>query len=137
MSRISLTPRHFRSVETGTQLRLQHLRACQIMSKCRNIVRFLSEPIPIRKYRLYHRSIVLLQLIWCDANNRSEQIRFSIKANIHRREQMATATQTIQNNETNTGARANKMDLKFEIVVIPVSDVDRAKDFYANLGWRL
>ena len=50
---------------------------------------------------------------------------------------MATATQTIQNNETNTRARANKMDLKFEIVVIPVSDVDRAKEFYSNLGWRL
>jgi catechol 2,3-dioxygenase-like lactoylglutathione lyase family enzyme len=28
-------------------------------------------------------------------------------------------------------------DMKFEIVVIPVSDVDRAKDFYARLGWRL
>jgi catechol 2,3-dioxygenase-like lactoylglutathione lyase family enzyme len=28
-------------------------------------------------------------------------------------------------------------DMKFEIVVIPVSDVDRAKKFYANLGWRL
>jgi catechol 2,3-dioxygenase-like lactoylglutathione lyase family enzyme len=28
-------------------------------------------------------------------------------------------------------------DLKFEIVVIPVSDVDRAKEFYAGLGWRL
>ncbi len=26
---------------------------------------------------------------------------------------------------------------KLEIVVIPVSDVDRAKDFYAKLGWRL
>jgi catechol 2,3-dioxygenase-like lactoylglutathione lyase family enzyme len=26
---------------------------------------------------------------------------------------------------------------KFEIVVIPVSDVDRAKEFYARLGWRL
>jgi catechol 2,3-dioxygenase-like lactoylglutathione lyase family enzyme len=50
---------------------------------------------------------------------------------------MATATQTIQNNETNTGLRVNKIDLKFEIVVIPVSDVDRAKDFYAHLGWRL
>ncbi|SEN35588.1 Predicted lactoylglutathione lyase [Luteibacter sp. UNCMF331Sha3.1] len=24
----------------------------------------------------------------------------------------------------------------FEIVVIPVADVDRAKDFYARLGWR-
>src|SRR5271156_2622212 len=27
--------------------------------------------------------------------------------------------------------------MKFEIVVIPVSDVDRAKAFYAKLGWRL
>jgi len=29
------------------------------------------------------------------------------------------------------------MDTKFEIVVLPVSDVDRAKEFYAKLGWRL
>src|SRR5271154_6961202 len=27
--------------------------------------------------------------------------------------------------------------MKFEIAVIPVSDVDRAKQFYARLGWRL
>ena len=29
------------------------------------------------------------------------------------------------------------IDLKLEIVVIPVSDVDRAKQFYEKLGWRL
>ncbi len=29
------------------------------------------------------------------------------------------------------------MDMKLEVVVVPVSDVDRAKDFYAMLGWRL
>jgi catechol 2,3-dioxygenase-like lactoylglutathione lyase family enzyme len=29
------------------------------------------------------------------------------------------------------------LDMKFEIVVIPVSDVDRAKEFYKRLGWRL
>jgi catechol 2,3-dioxygenase-like lactoylglutathione lyase family enzyme len=29
------------------------------------------------------------------------------------------------------------IDLKLEIVVIPVSDVDRAKAFYTQLGWRL
>jgi catechol 2,3-dioxygenase-like lactoylglutathione lyase family enzyme len=28
-------------------------------------------------------------------------------------------------------------NLKLEVVVIPVSDVDRAKKFYGNLGWRL
>jgi catechol 2,3-dioxygenase-like lactoylglutathione lyase family enzyme len=32
---------------------------------------------------------------------------------------------------------APAVDLKLEIVVIPVSDVDRAKQFYAKLGWRL
>ena len=30
-----------------------------------------------------------------------------------------------------------KAGMKLEAVVIPVSDVDRAKEFYANLGWRL
>jgi catechol 2,3-dioxygenase-like lactoylglutathione lyase family enzyme len=29
------------------------------------------------------------------------------------------------------------IDLRLEVVVIPVSDVDRAKDFYTSLGWRL
>ena len=29
------------------------------------------------------------------------------------------------------------MDLKLEVVVVPVADVDRAKDFYQGLGWRL
>jgi catechol 2,3-dioxygenase-like lactoylglutathione lyase family enzyme len=29
------------------------------------------------------------------------------------------------------------VDMKFEVAVIPVSDVDRAKKFYAGLGWRL
>jgi catechol 2,3-dioxygenase-like lactoylglutathione lyase family enzyme len=28
-------------------------------------------------------------------------------------------------------------DMKLEVVVIPVSDVDRAKRFYGDLGWRL
>ena len=31
----------------------------------------------------------------------------------------------------------NRVDMKFEVVVIPVSDVDRAKAFYVKLGWRL
>jgi catechol 2,3-dioxygenase-like lactoylglutathione lyase family enzyme len=34
-----------------------------------------------------------------------------------------------------TKVRSN--DMKLEIVVIPVSDVDRAKEFYGRLGWRL
>src|SRR5262249_34287825 len=32
---------------------------------------------------------------------------------------------------------AHKIDMKLEVIVIPVSDVDRAKRFYGDLGWRL
>src|SRR4051812_23992274 len=32
---------------------------------------------------------------------------------------------------------ATRVDLKLEVVVIPVSDVERAKEFYGRLGWRL
>jgi catechol 2,3-dioxygenase-like lactoylglutathione lyase family enzyme len=34
-------------------------------------------------------------------------------------------------------AAVKNVDLKLEVVVIPVSDVDRAKAFYGGLGWRL
>jgi catechol 2,3-dioxygenase-like lactoylglutathione lyase family enzyme len=34
-------------------------------------------------------------------------------------------------------AKAPNVDLKLEVVVIPVTDVDRAKKFYGDLGWRL
>jgi catechol 2,3-dioxygenase-like lactoylglutathione lyase family enzyme len=36
-----------------------------------------------------------------------------------------------------TPPSARTVDMKFEIAVIPVSDVDRAKRFYGGLGWRL
>jgi catechol 2,3-dioxygenase-like lactoylglutathione lyase family enzyme len=34
-------------------------------------------------------------------------------------------------------ARVGKVDTKLEVHVIPVSDVDRSKQFYERLGWRL
>jgi catechol 2,3-dioxygenase-like lactoylglutathione lyase family enzyme len=36
-----------------------------------------------------------------------------------------------------SAATVATVDMKFEIVVLPVSDADRAKEFYAGLGWRL
>jgi catechol 2,3-dioxygenase-like lactoylglutathione lyase family enzyme len=36
-----------------------------------------------------------------------------------------------------SGATAERVDMKFEVVVIPVADVDRSKAFYTKLGWRL
>jgi catechol 2,3-dioxygenase-like lactoylglutathione lyase family enzyme len=50
---------------------------------------------------------------------------------------MANATYETQANDAASEASVAKVDMKFEIVVIPVSDVDRAKEFYARLGWRL
>jgi catechol 2,3-dioxygenase-like lactoylglutathione lyase family enzyme len=34
-------------------------------------------------------------------------------------------------------SRVGKVDMKPEVHVIPVSDVDRSKQFYERLGWRL
>jgi catechol 2,3-dioxygenase-like lactoylglutathione lyase family enzyme len=34
-------------------------------------------------------------------------------------------------------SRARTVDMKLEVVVIPVADVERAKRFYGDLGWRL
>src|ERR1700704_1194741 len=38
---------------------------------------------------------------------------------------------------TSRGASVGRVAMKLEIQVIPVSDVDRAKQFYERLGWRL
>jgi catechol 2,3-dioxygenase-like lactoylglutathione lyase family enzyme len=47
-----------------------------------------------------------------------------------------TNTQTINEHTTDVPSGAT-VDLKLEAVIIPVSDVDRAKRFYEGLGWRL
>ena len=50
---------------------------------------------------------------------------------------MANATYEAQANDAASQTNVATIDMKFEIVVIPVSDVDHAKEFYARLGWRL
>ena len=50
---------------------------------------------------------------------------------------MANATYEVPADHAASEVAVAKVDMKFEIVVIPVSDVDRAKEFYARLGWRL
>jgi len=46
-------------------------------------------------------------------------------------------TSEVLNKDTIKNASVANVDMKLEVVVIPVSDVDRAKKFYASLGWRL
>ena len=46
-----------------------------------------------------------------------------------------SSTQTV--NEHATRIPTTAIDLKLEVVPLPVADVDRAKRFYEGLGWRL
>jgi catechol 2,3-dioxygenase-like lactoylglutathione lyase family enzyme len=46
------------------------------------------------------------------------------------------STQAI-NKDVTPIRNAATTDMKLEVVVIPVSDVDRSKQFYESLGWRL
>jgi len=47
-------------------------------------------------------------------------------------QEAAMSTNVVRSIDTSVA----RVDLKFEAVVIPVSDVDRAKEFYKSLGWR-
>jgi catechol 2,3-dioxygenase-like lactoylglutathione lyase family enzyme len=44
---------------------------------------------------------------------------------------------TIESRSDGNGTADGRADTKLEVLVIPVSDVDRAKEFYGRLGWRL
>jgi catechol 2,3-dioxygenase-like lactoylglutathione lyase family enzyme len=47
------------------------------------------------------------------------------------------STAPVSHARANGSPGVDHVDMKLEVVVIPVSDVDRAKEFYASLGWRL
>jgi predicted enzyme related to lactoylglutathione lyase len=47
------------------------------------------------------------------------------------------STTATRRKDATTDARIAQVDLKLEVITIPVSDVDRAKEFYGGLGWRL
>lgn len=49
---------------------------------------------------------------------------------------MGNLKSEVRSNDVTSHASA-RVDTKLEVIVIPVSDVDRAKEFYAGLGWRL
>src|SRR5262245_59620416 len=59
----------------------------------------------------------------------------SVRTSHSNRSDVNALTQTQEAAMSTMKVRSN--DMKFEIVVIPVSDVDRAKEFYGRLGWRL
>lgn len=62
-------------------------------------------------------------------------IREVIDVSADRREAMASLKEEIRANDVGQ-APAATVDMKLEVIVIPVSDVDRAEKFYRRLGWR-
>ena len=48
---------------------------------------------------------------------------------------MGTVDVNCETSTENPGAGG--VEMRLEVVVVPVSDVDRAKGFYQALGWRL
>ena len=44
---------------------------------------------------------------------------------------------SVQMRESDATTSVGKLDMKLEVIIIPVSDVDRAKQFYEGLGWRV
>ena len=46
------------------------------------------------------------------------------------------STTEVRSSDATSDAGVARVDMKLEVVVIPVSDVDRAKEFYSRLGWR-
>ena len=49
---------------------------------------------------------------------------------------MATLNASLSSEPISAGG-AERVDMKFEVVVIPVADANRSKEFYTKLGWRL
>src|SRR5918996_4098962 len=45
-------------------------------------------------------------------------------------------TTTAIRQDATAGSRVGQVDLKLEVIPVPVSDIDRAKAFYEGLGWR-
>ena len=48
---------------------------------------------------------------------------------------MSQTASSVKQQKSDAGVA--RVDMKFEVSIVPVSDVDRAKEFYTRLGWRL
>jgi catechol 2,3-dioxygenase-like lactoylglutathione lyase family enzyme len=47
------------------------------------------------------------------------------------------STNAVRTDDATSDTKVKLIDMKLEVIVIPVSDIDRAKEFYRQLGWRL
>src|SRR5215510_14839676 len=67
------------------------------------------------------------------SSRRRSPDRVSSNPRLTTKENAMSNTQTSKTQSTRTAP----VDMKLEVVVVPVTDVDRAKRFYESLGWRV
>jgi catechol 2,3-dioxygenase-like lactoylglutathione lyase family enzyme len=72
-----------------------------------------------------HRSVVI-HLLQAGLESQRNKTRETVMSSVQVRSKTAVEPASIQS-----------VDMKLEVIVIPVSDVERAKRFYSQLGWRL
>src|SRR5262245_60773610 len=82
-------------------------------------------------HRVFEHRRNCVPVLWftrgtCVATIKASQLKEFDMSSAQARSETATET-----------PNARKVDMKLEVVVIPVSDVDRSKRFYGDLGWRL
>jgi len=58
-------------------------------------------------------------------------------ADIHRPQEMTMSTTQVGADSATETPAAGTVDMKLEVVTVPVSDIDRARSFYESLGWRM
>src|SRR5262249_41563243 len=71
-----------------------------------------------------------------DVNERAFPPR-AVTAIPHGRQEVPMSTNEVRSNDAARNAGVAGIDMKLEVVVIPVSDVERSKEFYEGIGWRL
>src|SRR5690242_10907315 len=60
----------------------------------------------------------------------------SLRSAATTQEEAMTSTNEVRRDDATAAGSAGTLDMKLEVVTVPVSDVERATAFYARLGWR-
>src|SRR4029079_13636423 len=68
---------------------------------------------------------------WCDGAVRAR------RSSLDTRAEAGMTTTDVRSTDAREILSVGDVDMKVEVVVVPVSDVDRAKEFYGRLGWGL
>jgi catechol 2,3-dioxygenase-like lactoylglutathione lyase family enzyme len=101
------------------------------MTNLNELVLTMSVPFFLRLRRLRHRAPEVdgPSIPWCNRPGGMAPVNLEVPE-----PEEGVMSRTVGRSET---APTRPVDMKLEVVVVPVSDAERAKSFYGGLGWRL